>query len=101
MAERVFPVGDEIWLPSHEPDGVEPWIGHPKDQHGTRGIFALHEYFVGPTVQFQLEVLAGAEKDLDRETWAKIWLHAQRNGIGALRIQGFGRFDTTRFERVA
>jgi len=37
---------------------------------------------------------------LTPEQWADLWVHAQENGLGALRSQGFGRFFIQQWERI-
>lgn len=38
--------------------------------------------------------------DFTDENWAAIWIQAERNGLGANRSQGAGRFAVTQWERI-
>lgn len=98
VAERVFVRPRQIWLGAEEPDGVELVVGHVTDKQGKRSTLTYHEYVEDPTVEFRMEVL---RDELTPLQWAQVWLHAQRNGLGALRSQSYGRFEVTKWERVA
>ncbi len=97
LAERVFVVPDEILLGRDEPDGTHMQIGHITGPQGPRSTLGYHEYVERASCEFQVEVLDDAIKD---NQWALIWVVAERNGLGALRSQGFGTFVVTRWERV-
>ena len=34
------------------------------------------------------------------DEWAALWLTAERQGLGASRSQGFGRFTVTQWDRI-
>lgn len=98
LAERVFVYPDEILLGRTEPDGTERFIGHITDQSGRRSTLGYHEYAEKPVLEFEVEVLDDAIKTKD---WPRIWISAERNGLGALRSQGFGMFSVTKWDRIS
>ena len=102
-AERVFVRGasdthERIYLERMEPDGIEPQVGHVEDKAGKRSTLTYYEFCNKPVISFEMEVV---RDEIAEREWGQIMYHMQRNGIGALRSQSYGRFDTTRFERVA
>ena len=78
-----------------EPSGVELMIGHLSGPSGPRSTLGYHEYVERVVLEF--DVLA-VRDSISTDQWANIWLHAQENGFGALRSQGFGRFYVDRWE---
>jgi hypothetical protein len=97
LAERVFVNPDHVTLGIKEPSGVELFIGHTSGPQGRQSNLTYHEYVEVPELTFTIRV---AEDAIARDQWALLWVHAQENGLGALRSQGFGRFDVTAWERV-
>jgi len=97
LAERVFVNPDKILLQRSEPDGIYTFIGHVEDKNGRRATLAYIEYAETPTLEFDVQVARDAVKP---EDWALIWAHAQDNGLGSKRSQGFGRFDIEGWEEV-
>lgn len=97
LAERVFPNPDHISLGRMEPDGVELFIGHTTGPKGPQSNITYVEYVTGTEIEFTLMVARDA---IEVEHWPEIWVLAQENGIGALRSQGFGRFDIMQWEPV-
>lgn len=97
FTERVFVKPRRIHLGVMAPDGVETFVGHVSDKQGPRSTLGLHEFVEQPTLNFRLEVL---HDEIKHDVWPSLWLHAENNGLGALRSQGFGTFTTTKFERV-
>lgn len=99
LAERVFVNPDQILLERDDPDGVELVIGHVRGPKGEQSTLTYVEYATAPRLSF--DVLVTREKDkIDAEQWAMIWMHAQENGLGALRSQGYGRFDIEAWDRL-
>lgn len=96
VAERVFVSPDRLWLGRTEPDGVEMFIGHVMGKAGPQSTLTYHEYVEGAVIEFDVMVL---RDEVRAEYWPEIWVHCQENGLGALRSQGFGRFDIERWER--
>lgn len=97
VAERVFVSPDRLWLGRMEPDGVEMFIGHVMGPKGPQSTLTYHEYVEGAVLDMNIMVL---RDEVRAEHWPEIWVHAQENGLGALRSQGFGRFDIEQWERV-
>lgn len=97
IAERVFVSPDKLWLGRTDPDGVEMFIGHVMGPKGPQSTLTYHEYVGGAVVDLSIMVL---RDEVRAEYWPEIWVHAQENGLGALRSQGFGRFDIERWEPV-
>lgn len=90
FAERVFISPDRIPLGRAEPDGVDLFIGHVSGPKGPQSTLTYHEYVEQATIE--LDVLV-TKDEVSKEHWPEVWVHAQENGLGALRSQGFGRFD--------
>lgn len=111
-AERVFVRGvhddtpERIHLDRAEPDGVEMVIGHVTGPQGPRSTLGYHEYAEHAHIEFLVDSTdkapggATVEDCIDAEHWPLIWVHAQANGLGALRSQGHGQFAVTAFDRV-
>lgn len=92
LAEHVFVVDDRIHLGRTEADGT-----HQRFVHTFRGAAIQYEEYVEDVkVDFTLE----ADHLFNEETWAQIWLTASRQGIGAVRSAGYGKFTVTRFDKV-
>jgi hypothetical protein len=98
VAERVFVNPDRLWLGRTEPDGVEMFIGHVMGPKGPQSTLTYHEYVEGAVIDLEIMVL---RDEVRAEYWPEIWVHAQENGLGALRSQGFGRFDIERWEKIS
>jgi len=95
VAERVFVEPDKLWVGVDETSGVELMIGHLWGPTGPRSTLGYHEYVERPALEFTVMAVRDA---LTPEQWADIWVHAQENGFGALRSQGFGRFYLDQWE---
>lgn len=101
-AERVFISPSFIPLTKNgkgltQPDGVELLIVHADTPQGPRSSLAYHEYTVGASIEFEIEVL---RNELEPEKWPEIWVYCQENGLGACRSQSYGRFDVTKWEEI-
>lgn len=96
-AERVFVEPARIHLGIYEPDGIEMFIGHVNGPQGPRSTLGYYEYAQSPTISFRVDAL---DDCLDYEQWVRIWTHAERLGLGAVRSQGYGVFDVVRFEKI-
>jgi hypothetical protein len=97
LAERVFVNPDRIAFGLHEPSGIELFIGHVSGPAGPSSNLTYYEYVEGVTIDFDVMV---AEDAIEHDHWPRIWVHAQENGIGALRSQGYGRFDIEAWDEV-
>jgi len=90
LAERVFPTPDQLWMDRQEPDGVEMIIGHITGVGGPRSTLGYHEYCLRPTISADILVARDA---IPQAWWPDLWELMQENGMGALRSQGYGKFD--------
>lgn len=97
FAERVFVNPDHISLLRTEPDGVELLMGHVTGRMGPQSTLSYHEFVTRAEIEFQVLVL---HDEVSESQWPEIWAHAQENGLGALRSQGFGRFDIEMWSQV-
>jgi hypothetical protein len=80
------------------PDDVETFIGHVSGPQGPRSNLTRVEVVSGATIHFESMIL---RDEIQHTHWPIIFLAGQENGLGAMRSQGYGRFDVTRFERTA
>lgn len=97
VAETVFIDCDNIPLGKSEPDGVELMLIHANGPKGPVNSLAYFEYVERPTLAFSVMATRDGVKP---EQWAEVWVHAQENGIGACRSQGFGRFDVVQWDKI-
>lgn len=97
LAERVFVSPDHLLLGCIEPDGVELVIGHIIGPQGPRSTLGYHEYTTGSRLEFDVLV---ARDVVEEHRWPDIWELMQENGIGALRSQGYGRFDILEWDKI-
>lgn len=97
LAERVFVDPDDIYLSRWEPDGVLTVIGHVRTPKGERSTLAYVEYCAQPEIEFGIKVM---DDCILENQWRVIWAVAQENGLGAMRSQGYGRFDVLDFEQI-
>jgi hypothetical protein len=95
FSERVFIEPDQLWLGVPEPSGVETIVGHLSGPSGPRSTLGNYEYVEQPNIEFRVLVLRDC---VSAEQWRDIWCHAQENGFGTLRSQGYGRFDVVQWE---
>jgi hypothetical protein len=80
-----------------EPDAVETFIGHVSGPQGPRSNLTRVEVVSGATIHVDMQVL---RDEIQHHHWPIIFLAGQENGLGAMRSQGYGRFDIVRFERT-
>jgi hypothetical protein len=98
LAERVFVQPERLCLGTHEEDGLELIVGHLNGPSGPVSTLGYHEYVVQPTLTFSVWVV----RDLITPAqWADVWVLAQEIGLGAVRSQGYGRFQLTRWEPMS
>lgn len=90
FVERVFIDPDRIYLDKTQPDGTHLFIGHVQGPQGRQSTLTYYEYVENARMTFQIRVFDDCIKP---EQWGAIFESAQENGQGALRSQGFGRFD--------
>jgi hypothetical protein len=91
LSEHVFVVEDYIPLGVTEPDGVD--VRFSSTSTGRRAI-TREEYLTEATVNFTMVT----DMDLKKEVWAQIFVTAEMQGFGTSRSQGYGTFETTRFD---
>ena len=97
VAERVFVDPDKIALGVREPSGVDLFIGHTNGPKGPQSNLTYYEYVTGAVLDFEVKILRDF---MTIDQWAELWTQAEDNGLGALRSQGFGRFDIEAWEPV-
>lgn len=93
VAEHICPVNDRFYLGVNEPSGVAQHFPHTFAGNGIEYV----EYVTDAKIDFAIQT----DWDFPEKTWAMLWLTAGRQGIGAKRSQGYGRFDVVRWERVS
>ena len=107
VADHVFVMDYELPLGQDEPSGTHLSVGHVTGPQGPRSTLTHYEYAEKPTINFEINVtVPDSVKGTDKlnptpAQWSKLWLHAQENGLGALRSQGYGRFDVLDFQPVS
>ncbi len=95
FAEHVFVEEEAVRLGVTEPSRIDQSFVHTFRGAGIK----LEEKALDVEVKFTII----ADFDFatkDKDFFAKIFAIGERNGLGASRSQGNGRFSTTRFERV-
>lgn len=97
LAENVFVAPDQIWLDRTEPDGIEMVIGHVSGPQGPRSTLGYHEYTLRSAIEFDVLVTHDV---IPHDWWPELWTHMEENAIGALRSQGYGKFDILAWNRV-
>lgn len=97
VAERVFVEPDRISLGVAEPTGVELFIGHVNGPSGSNSTLTYFEYVYQAEVEF---VVKAAEDVVPADVWPRLWTLAEDNGIGALRSQGYGKFDVLAWDKI-
>lgn len=109
-AERVFPAQNDMIPLMRTKDGdllderfpetdlsMELVIGHIDGPKGPQSTLTYVEMAERPWIEIELMVL----RDLiTMDTWAAVWNFAEENGLGAMRSQGYGRFDVMSFDLV-
>lgn len=111
IAERVFVVESQIDLGKPEPDGTYESIVHAMTRQGPISALKRVDFITRPAFSFHLEVLNEPliSKDSEKKNAKKVepveYLSAilplaMREGMGAERSQGFGRFTVTEFVQV-
>lgn len=98
--EHVFVIEDRLYLARRESDLLVP-VTEPtgilqRFVHAPHGTGIQYEEFVeGATIGFTVET----DYEFTEEQWAAVWLTAERQGLGASRSQGFGRFTIVKWEK--
>lgn len=97
VAERVFVEPGKLSLKRSEAAGVHMQVGHLKGPKGPYSTLGYHEYVEDVELSLRVRVL---DDSITPQQWARIWVVAEKLGLGALRSQGFGKFIVTRWERT-
>lgn len=92
VSEHIFVCEDRLYLGVDEPSGsvqrfVQTWRGS--------GI-SIQEYVEDAKLSATIET----DHEFSEEEWAILWTTGERQGVGATRSQGFGRYYVTRWERL-
>ncbi len=80
-----------------KPDDLALIIGHVVGAQGPRSTLSYHEYVERPWVTVRVMVTLDS---IDQGRWEMAWVHAQRQGLGAVRSQGEGAFDIWRWDKI-
>lgn len=92
LAEHVHVVDDRLHLGVTEASGIAQ-----RFVHTWRGTGIQYEEYVNDAkISFTVET----DYKFTDEQWAHIWLTGERQGIGASRSQGFGKYTVTSWESV-
>lgn len=91
--EHVFVVEDRLYFGCTGADEV--FLGFPRNWRGDTSI-QLAEVLREARLSFTVET----DYEFSDEDWAMLWTTAERNGLGACRSQGFGRFAVTRWDQI-
>lgn len=91
VSEHVFVLEDYVPLGTTEPDGID--VRFSATTTGRRAI-TREEFLSEVVVPFTMVT----DMDLGKETWAQIFVTAELQGFGASRSQGYGTFETIKFD---
>jgi len=97
LAERVFPTPDHLYLGRTAPDGIEMMVGHVSGPQGPRSTLGYHEYVRQAVIECDVLVARDA---IPGEWWPDLWALMEEGGMGALRSQGYGKFDVLAWDKV-
>lgn len=92
LAEHVFVIEHRLYLGVDSPTDVTQSFVHTFRGNGIQ----YTEHVEDAEFDFTIE----SDKDFTEEEWANIWLTGERQGIGAARSQGFGRFEVVKWEQL-
>lgn len=92
VAEHIFVIEDRVHLGVSAPTGIA--LSFPKSRFGSS--IQLSEYVEDAKLTFSVET----DYDFTEEEWGQLWLHGERQGLGASRSQGYGRYVVTRWDKV-
>ena len=97
LAEHVFVLEDRLHLGRAEPDGTNQSFIAKVTPKGPTSAIQYTDYVEDAKVEFTVET----DWEFSDDEWATIWTTGEREGIGAARKMGYGRYDVTRWERIA
>jgi hypothetical protein len=78
-----------------QPSGLELVVGHHNGPTGPQSTLGYHEYVLQPDLEFSLLVLRDV---ITPAQWVDLWMLAEQIGLGAVRSQGYGRFQLVAWE---
>jgi hypothetical protein len=90
--EHVFVIEDKLRLGKTEPDGIHQ--SFPKSRFGSS--IQYNEYVLDTDISFTVET----DFEFTEDFWAMLWTTGERNGLGAMRSQGYGTYVVTKWEPV-
>lgn len=101
MAEHLFVIEDKIPLQQFEGEALMPVAEATGIMQRFVSTFRgtgiqYEEYVQDAVVEFTIE----SDHEFDEKDWAALFLTGERNGLGASRSQGYGRFKVMHFERI-
>jgi hypothetical protein len=97
LAEWVFVDEARCYFGRDEVDGRHLQVGQVSGPQGPRSTLTYYDYILQPTLSFHV---LSFEDRVTEDQWRAIFLHAQRNGLGALRSQSFGQFKVIAFDKL-
>lgn len=92
LAEHVHVIEDKLHLGVTEASGITQRFVHTFRGTGIQ----YEEYVTDAKISFTIET----DYDFTAEQWAHIWLTGERQGIGASRSQGFGKYTVTSWDKA-
>lgn len=95
LVEHMFVEEETILLGVTDPDEVNQSFVHTWRGSGIKQEEIIRDAVVNFTIKCDYD-FAGKHPDF----WGHLMVTGEENGLGASRSQGYGRFKTTRFERV-
>jgi hypothetical protein len=93
VPEWVFPAPDRIGFGVVEPTEVREQVGHTSNGAHLSAFEVIEDW----KLSFQINVLHDL---IGSDIWPHLWIHAEKNGLGANRSMGFGQFVITKWEKV-
>lgn len=91
--EHVFVIEDRLHLGVKQPTGIMQRFVHARGLSGIQ----YEEYVENARIAFTVET----DHEFSEKEWATIWLTAERQGLGASRSQGYGRFSVVKWEKIS
>jgi hypothetical protein len=92
LAEHVHVIEDKLHLGVTEASGITQRFVHTFRGTGIQ----YEEYVTDAKIAFTVET----DYKFTDEQWAHIWLTGERQGIGASRSQGFGKYTVTSWDKA-
>lgn len=95
---NLLPVLNGTGKPITEPTGTEEWGAQIKDRMGSRAILRRYDYVEPWALTFTIDYPDTSV--ITKAVWAQLWQAAERQGFGAARPKGYGRFTVEAMERA-